>query len=99
MGYERFIFWFWSISFKAVFCEHSPALCTALRGNRYLLQKAAPSGKEWICILFSQTNAKNKFSQVCACNKWVANMLIFHVDVNMKRLGIRFKNDVSMIQS
>ncbi len=27
------------------------------------------------------------------------HMLIFHVDVNMKRLGIRFKNDVSMIQS
>ncbi len=28
--------------------------------------KAAPSGKEWICI-FIQTNTKIKFSQVCAC--------------------------------
>ncbi len=54
--------------------------------------KAAPSGKEWICT-FIQTNAKIKFSQVCACNKWVGNMLMFHVDVNMKRLGIHFKND------
>ncbi len=26
-------------------------------------------------------------------NKWVGNMLIFHFDVNMKRLKIRFKND------
>ncbi len=34
-----------------------------------------------------------KFSQVCTCNNWAGNMLIFHVDVNMKRLGIRFKND------
>ncbi len=42
--------------------------------------KAAPSGKELICI-FIQTN------------KWAGNMLMFHVDVNMKRLGIRFKND------
>ncbi len=54
--------------------------------------KAAPSGKEWICS-FIQTNTKIKFSQVCARNKWAGNMLMFHVDVNMKRLGIRFKND------
>ncbi len=26
-------------------------------------------------------------------NMWADNMLMFHVDVNMKRLGIRFKND------
>ncbi len=26
-------------------------------------------------------------------NKWAGNMLMFHVDLNMKRLGIRFKND------
>ncbi len=26
-------------------------------------------------------------------NKWAGNMLMFHVDINMKRLGIRFKND------
>ncbi len=25
-------------------------------------------------------------------NKWVGNMLMFHVDVNMKLLGIHFKN-------
>ncbi len=33
-----------------------------------------------------------KFSQVCA-HKWASNMLIFHVDVNMKQLGIHFKTD------
>ncbi len=49
--------------------------------------KAAPSGKERICI-FIQTNEKIKFSQFCT-----GNMLMFHVDINMKRLGIRFKND------
>ncbi len=27
-------------------------------------------------------------------NKWAGNMLIFHVDINMKRLGICFKNDL-----
>ncbi len=26
-------------------------------------------------------------------NKWAGNMLMFHVDVNRKRLGIRFKNN------
>ncbi len=26
-------------------------------------------------------------------NKCAGNMLMFHVDVNMKRLGIRFKDD------
>ncbi len=26
-------------------------------------------------------------------NKWAGNMLMFHFDVNMKRLKIRFKND------
>ncbi len=27
------------------------------------------------------------------CNKWAGSMLMFHADVNMKRLGIHFKND------
>ncbi len=54
--------------------------------------KVAPSGKKWICI-FIQTNAKIKFSHVCTRNKWAVNMLMFYVDVNMKRLGIPFKND------
>ncbi len=35
-----------------------------------------------------------KFSWVCACNKWAGiNMLMFHVDVTLKQLKIRFKND------
>ncbi len=84
----------WSISFKSSNCELSAALCTAVTEETAIFNapKVAPSGKEWICI-FIQTNAKIKFSQVCARNKWVGNMLMFHVDVNMKRLGIRFKND------
>ncbi len=56
------------------------------RGNRYFYApEAAPSGKEWICF-FIQTNAKKN-------NMWAIAMLMFHVDFNMKRLGIRFKND------
>ncbi len=47
--------------------------------------KTASSGKEWIYV-FIQTNAEKT-------NNWAGNMLMFHIDVNMKRLGIRFKND------
>ncbi len=50
------------------------------RGHRYFYTpKVAPSGKEWICI-FIQTN------------KGAGNMLMFHVEVNMKQFGICFKN-------
>ncbi len=42
---------------------------------------------------FHSDQRENQVSQVCVRNKWAGNMLIFHVDVNMKRLGIRFKND------
>ncbi len=45
--------------------------------------KAAPIGKECICF-FIQTNAKIKFSQLWARNKWAGNMLIFHVEVTME---------------
>ncbi len=34
-----------------------------------------------------------KFSLVCARNKWAGNMLTFHFDITIKRLGTRFKND------
>ncbi len=35
-----------------------------------------------------------KFSRVCARNKWAGiNMLMFHVDITLKQLKIRFKND------
>ncbi len=46
------------------------------------LQKVVPGENE---LAFSyQTKSEN-------INKWAANMPMFHVDVNMKRLGIRFK--------
>ncbi len=67
-----------------------PLLCVCLWA--FTAPKAAPSGKEWICI-FIQTNRRIKFSQDCTRNKWADNMLMFHVDINMKRLGICFKND------
>ncbi len=66
---------------KAAFVSAMLLYVQRYRGNRYFTTpKAAPSDKEWIYI-FIQTN------------KWASNMLMFHVDVNMKRLGIRFKND------
>ncbi len=67
----------WSISCKT-FIVNAP--------KQYQL----PSGKEWICI-FIQTNMKIKFSQVCVCNKWAGNMLMFQVDIDW--LGSRFKNN------
>ncbi len=76
----------WSISFKAAFVS----VCTAFPVKFFNAPKAAPISKEWICI-FIQTNAKIKFSQVCTINKWADNMLMFHVKVNIKQLGIRFK--------
>ncbi len=70
---------------SAAVVRRSATLCTVLSGNRYFLSfKSAPSGKEWIRI-FIQTNTKKT-------NKWVVNMLMFGVDVNVKLLGIRFKN-------
>ncbi len=56
---------------KAVFVSGETAVFT--------VPKAAPSGKERICI-FIQTNCEKT-------NKWAGNMLM------LKRLGIHFKND------
>uniref|UniRef100_A0A673FNL1 3-ketoacyl-CoA thiolase, mitochondrial-like n=1 Tax=Sinocyclocheilus rhinocerous TaxID=307959 RepID=A0A673FNL1_9TELE len=36
---------------------------------------------------------RSKSDQHEKTNNWAGNMLMFHVEVNMKRLGIRFKND------
>ncbi len=70
---------------KAAFVSAVLLCVQCYRGNRYFLSfKSAPSGKEWIRI-FIQTNTKKT-------NKWVVNMLMFGVDVNVKLLGIRFKN-------
>ncbi len=53
--------------------------------------KAAPSGKEWICI-FIQTNAKIKFSQVCAAaTSGRANMLMFMLTSTWNGLGFVLK--------
>ncbi len=55
------------------------------RGNRYFtLQKRHLVAKNEFA--FNSDQHKNT-------NKWAGNMLMFHVDINMKRLGIRFKND------
>ncbi len=66
--------------------EHSAALCTALPGKPlFYSSKPAPSGKEMNLHFHSDLSEKT--------NKWVGNMLMFHVDINMKQLGTRFKND------
>ncbi len=48
--------------------------------------------QKWHPVYFHLNQRENllmvKFSQVCTCNKWAGNMLMFHVDVNMKQLGI-----------
>ncbi len=70
----------WQISI----CECSAALCTALPGKPLflLLQKQHLVAKNEFAFSF---RPMRKDQQVGG------NMLIFHVDVNMKRLGIRFK--------
>ncbi len=62
------------------------ALCTALPGKPLFLP--APSGKEWICV-FNQIIWKDQ--------EWAGNMLMFHVDVTMKRLGTRFNDSESTL--
>ncbi len=91
---------YWSDFIWSGVCELSAALCTTIIGETaiYNAPKAVPSGKEWICI-FIQTNTKIKFPRSAARNKWTGNILMFHVDVNTKRLGICFKKRLlSMIQ-
>ncbi len=65
------------------------ALCTAFPGETaiFTAPKVAPSGKEWICI----------FIHTKKTNKWAGNMLMFHVDFKMKRLGIRFNESESTL--
>ncbi len=64
--------------------QHLWAQCCfvySVTGETYFTApKAAPSGKEWISF-FIQTNGEKT-------NKWAGDMLM------MKRLGIRFKNDL-----
>ncbi len=81
----------WSISFKAVFVS-SVLLCVqCYRGNRYFnAPKAAPSGKEWICI-FIQTKTKRPTSGGQYAN--------ISFDVKWNGLGFVLKRLVSMIQS
>ncbi len=62
----------WLISIKAVLWAFKT------------LQKQHLVAKNEFAFSFRPTQ-KIKFSQVCSCNKWAANMLMFHVDVNMKR--------------
>ncbi len=68
----------WSISFKAAFV--SAVLLCVQPLPIFTAPKAAPSGKEWICI-FIQTKAKIKFSPVCMRNKWAGNILMFNLKV------------------
>ncbi len=73
----------------AVPCIHakSEVYFELYRGNHYFKTlKAAPSGKLMNLHFHSDQGEKT--------NKWAGNMLMFHVDVNMKWLGIRFKNDL-----
>ncbi len=53
------------------------------------VQSTAPSPQESATVFEG-----GEFSRVCAHNKWAGiNMLMFHVDVTLKQLKIRFKND------
>ncbi len=83
----------WSISFKAAFVS-SVLLCVQQLPGKQLflmLQKQHLVAKNEFAFSFRPTR-KSCFSR-SARNKWAGNMLMFHVDINMKRLGIRFKNN------
>ncbi len=69
----------WSISFKTAFVYSVTGETAILK-----LQKRHLVAKNEFAFSF---RPKRKDQQVAG------NMLIFHVDVKMKRLGIRFKND------
>ncbi len=71
---------------KAVFVSTVLLCVQRYRGNAiFTTPIAAPNGKEFIFFL-------NFHSDQCEKTKWAGNMLIFNIEVKMKRLGIRFKN-------
>ncbi len=72
---------------KAVFVSAVLLCVQRYRGKPTIFTnpKAASSGKEWNLHFHSDQREKP--------NKWAANMLMFNFDINMKRLGFRFKND------
>ncbi len=61
----------------------SSDLCKALPGKQLFYRSKKRHIMAKNAFLFRPTGKTNK---------WAGNMLIFHVDVNMKRLGIRLKN-------
>ncbi len=81
----------WLVSFhhacnawKSSVCERSATLCTA-KPLFLPLQKCHLAAKNYLHFYSDQWEKTNK---------WAGNMLMFHVDINMKRLGIRFKNNL-----
>ncbi len=70
---------------KAAFVSAVLLCVQRYRGNLFLpLQKWHLVAKNEFAFSFRPTEKTNK---------WAGNILMFHVDVNMKRLGIHFKND------
>ncbi len=57
-----------------------------------MLQKWLLVAKNEFAFSFKPTR-KSSFPRSARTTSGGGNMLMFHVDVNMKRLGIRFKND------
>ncbi len=50
---------------------------------------------QWCRMILCFREGRFKFYRVCARNKWVGiNMLMFHFEVTLKQLKIRFINDL-----
>ncbi len=81
-----------------------PLLCvTLICGDWSISFKAVfviVSSADLCKAITGETDIFNAPTAAPSGNKWAGNMLMFHFDVNMKRLGIRIKKRlVSMIQS
>ncbi len=70
---------------KAAFVSSVMLCLQRYWGNRLLLQKGHLVAKNEVAFSFRPTENTNK---------WAGNMPMFHVDINMKQLGICFKNDL-----
>ncbi len=82
----------WSISFKAVFVS-SVLLCVQPLPGETAIFNAPKSAPKWqrMNLHFHSDQCENQVSQVCLRNKWADNMLMFHVDFNIKRLEDSFQ--------
>ncbi len=85
------------IAFAQRFIFPNPLLMTLICGPigrfnfHFIIKAAIYECSAVLCIACTRETFNS--DQCQNTNKWAGNMLMFHVDVNIKQLGISVKND------